>query len=199
MSEYSPAQKPQLSNSKSQKELDRADAEFKKFDAELKEMTLDSVNTAPKEDKEDQTKLSQKEIQKSKDIYLKPDRSIASVEKFNEKFRESYNFQKEYVNFVAENHEIIGETIEKWTKEFPGQPAEFWKIPTNKPVWGPRYLAESLKRCSYRIFSMDERQVVGADGMGSYTGKIIVDSVKQRLDAHPVSTRKSVFMGASGF
>lgn len=198
MSDQKPTSKPQVSHSKSQQELDRADAEFKKFDAEVKEMTLDSMNHAPKVETEG-PKLSQKEINNSKDIYLKPERTISSKEKFNEAFRDDYNFAKEYVQFIAENLEIIGETIEKWTKDFPGVPAEFWKIPTNKPVWGPRYLAESLKRCNYHIFSMDERQIVGADGMGSYTGKIVVDSVKQRLDAHPVSSRKSVFMGASGF
>jgi hypothetical protein len=197
MSEHKPTPKPQV-NSASQKELDKAEAEFKKFDEEVKSLTLDRMNAAPKEDTEE-PKLSQKEIAKNNEIYLKPERSIASQEKFNEKFRDEYNFQKEYVNFVATNHEIIGETIEKWTKEFPGQPAEFWKIPSGKPVWGPRFLAESLKRCNYHVFSMDERQITAADGMGSYTGRIVVDSVKQRLDAHPVSSRKSVFMGASGF
>jgi hypothetical protein len=198
MSEHKSAPKPQVSHSKSQQEIDRADAEFKKFDEEVKSMTLDRMNAAPKSETEE-PKLSQKEIAKSNDIYLKPDRTIASKEPFNEKYRDEFNFQKEYVNFTATNNEIIGENIEKWTKAFPGQPAEFWKIPTNKPVWGPRYVAESLKKCSYHVFSMDERQVVGADGMGSYTGRIVVDSIKQRLDAHPVSQRKSVFMGASGF
>lgn len=198
MSEYQSAPKPNLSHSKSQQELDKADAEFKKFDAEVKEMTLDRMNSAPKEETEG-PKLSQKEIRNSKDIYLKPERVISSQEKFNEKFRDAYNFQKEYVNFVAENLEVIGETIEKWTKEFPGQDCEFWKIPTNKPVWGPRYVAESLKKCNYHVFSMDEKEVIGADGTASYTGRMVVDSVKQRLDAHPVSARRSVFMGASGF
>jgi hypothetical protein len=197
MSEHKPAPKPQL-NSASQKELDKAEAEFKKFDEEVKSMTLDRMNAAPKQETEE-PKISQKEIAKNNETYLKPTRTIASKEAFNEKFRDEYNFQKEYVNFTAINHEIIGENIEKWTKEFPGQPAEFWTIPTAKPVWGPRYLAESLKRCNYHVFSMDEKQVTSADGMGSYTGRIVVDSVKQRLDAHPVTSRKSVFMGASGF
>lgn len=198
MSEHKSTPKPHLSNSKSQQELDRADAEFKKFDEEVKNMTLDRMNAAPKEETEG-PKVSQKEISNSKDIYLKPEKTIPSKEAFNEKFRKEFEFKSEYVQFTAQNNEILGETIEKWTKEFPGQPAEFWKIPSGKPVWGPRFLAESLKRCNYHVFSMDERQVVGADGMASYTGRIVVDSVKQRLDAHPVSDRKSIFMGASGF
>jgi len=61
------------------------------------------------------------------------------------------NFQKEYVQFIAENKEIIGETIEIWTRPFGGMPAEFWKVPVNKPVWGPRYLAEQIKRCYYLV------------------------------------------------
>lgn len=198
MSEHIPAPKPKV-HSASQKELDKADAEFKKFDEDVKSMTLDHMNQAPKEERDVQTKLSQKEIQNSKETYLKPERSISSKEAFNEKFRAEFDYQKEYVNFIAENLEIIGETIETWTKKFPGQPAEFWKVPANKPVWGPRYLAEQIKRCNYHVFSMDEKQIMGADGMGSYTGRIVVDSVKQRLDAHPVSARKSIFMGASGF
>ena len=30
---------------------------------------------------------------------------------FNEKFRKAYEFDKEYVRFIAENYEIIGESI----------------------------------------------------------------------------------------
>ncbi len=41
--------------------------------------------------------------------------------------------------------------------------------------------------------------IAGTDHMGTYTGNIVVDSIRQRLDANPASRRKSVFMGASGF
>jgi hypothetical protein len=191
--------KPEVSSSVAQKQLDVAEKQFEAFENQVKDLTLDRMNAAPKEDAEPQTKLSQKDIQKSKDIYLKPERSIGCKEKFNEAFREDYNFAKEYVQFTAENREVIGESIQLWTKAFPGQAAEYWTVPTNKPVWGPRYLADRIKGCSYHRLSMDEHKIVAADGMGSYTGQLVVDSIIQRLDAHPVSQRKSIFMGASGF
>lgn len=187
--------KPKVADS----ELNKLQSQFDKFEQEVKDLTVDRMNTAPKLETEPQTKLASSEIEKSKDIYLKPERVISGRDKFNEKFRDEYNFQKEYVQFIAENNEIIGEAIEIWTKKFPGQPAEFWKVPVNKPVWGPRYLAEQIKKRVYHRLSMDQKQMSASDGMGSYYGTMVVDNVIQRLDARPVSTRKSVFMGANGF
>jgi hypothetical protein len=189
--------KPKV-NSAGEMELEKAKQQIDKFESEVKEMTLDRMNMAPKQETEPQTKLSQSEIEKSKDIYLKPKRAIGSREKFNERFREKYNFSKEYVQFIAENNEIIGENIELWTKPYPGLPAELWEVPTNKPIWGPRYLAEQISRCNYHRLKM-QNTVNSSDGMGQYYGSMAVDSTIQRLEARPVSSRKSVFMGASGF
>lgn len=187
-----------MSKVKVETEIERAGKQFDAFDEQVKDLTLDRMNQAPKEDSESQTKLSQIDIQKSKEIYLKPKRAIGSTEKFNEKWRDSYNFAKEYVQFIAENKEIIGESIDLWTKPYPGCPAEEWLVPVNKPVWGPRYLAEQIKKKSYHRLTMQDRPI-GADYAGQYTGQMIVDSTIQRLDAYPVSTRKSIFMGANNF
>jgi hypothetical protein len=46
---------------------------------------------------------------------------------------------------------------------------------------------------------MDESKVTSNTMVGSMTGQLIVDNVVQRLDAVPVSEKKSIFMGASGF
>lgn len=184
-------------NSEGEKELQRVEEQFQSFDENVKALTLDNMNKAPKLETEPVYKLSQKDIEKSDDIYLKPIRTIGSKEKFNEDFREQYNFQKEYVRFIPENKEIIGEVIELWTKPFPGLPAEFWKIPCGKPVWAPRYVAERIKGCSYHKLVMQQTQTI-SDGMGSYYGSMVADQVVQRLDALPVSTRKSIFMGANG-
>ncbi len=180
-------------------ELQAAQDQFDAFDQNIKELTQDRMNQAPKLEVEAQTKLSQKEIANSKDIYLKPDKTVASRDKFNEKFRDSYNFAKEYVCFMAENREIIGETIEMWTRPFGGMPAEFWKVPVNKPVWGPRYLAEQIKKCAYHRLVMQQNVVTESSGYGQMYGALAADTIVQRLDAMPASTRKSVFMGASGF
>lgn len=197
--------KPKVS-SNSQKELDKCEKQFNEFQENVESLTLDRLNSAPKEEAEQQTKISNREAQKSDGIYLKPSRSIMSVnpktgekEKFNEKFRKDWEFDKEYVTFIAEHKEIIGETIEMWTHPYGGVPAEFWTVPTNKVVRGPRYLAEQIKRCNYHRLRMDDHKVISSDGVGSYTGQIVVDQVISRLDAYPVSERKSVFMGASGF
>lgn len=190
--------KPKATNSLAEKELDKAEKQFEAFDNQVKEMTLDRMNMAPKAEVEPQTKMSTKDIEKSKDMYLKPAKTIGCRDKFNERFRESYNFDKEYVQFIAENKEIIGETIELWTRPYGGMPAEFWQVPVNKPVWGPRYLAEQIKRCTYHRLVMQQAPV-GSDGMGQYYGSMAVDTTVERLSARPVSSRKSIFMGATGF
>ena len=192
-------EKPKAKNSESEKELDKVEQQFEAFDKQVKEMTQDRMNAAPKQDVEPQNKLSSVEIEKSKDVYLKPKRSISSKEKFNEKFRDDYNFQKEYVRFIPENREIIGETIELWTKPFPGMPAEEWAIPTGKPVWAPRYVAERIKGCQYHRLVMQQHVMTETNHVGQMYGSMAVDTTVQRLDALPVSTRKSVFMGASNF
>lgn len=191
--------KPKANTSLAAQELDKAEAQFQAFDDNVKQLTLDRLNEAPKREVEPQTKISQRDIEKSKDVYLKPFRTVASKEKFNEKFRGDYEFAKEYVQFIAENKEIIGEELDLWTKPYPGMPAEEWKVPVNKPVWGPRYLAEQIKRASYHRLTMVQSSLSGSDGMGQYYGAMAADSIIQRLDAIPVNQRKSVFMGTGSF
>lgn len=192
------AEKPKV-NSHAQRELDKTEAQFEKFDEQVKSLTLDRMNEAPKMETEQQTKISNRELQKNDGVYLKPDRAISCQDKFNEKYRDEYNFKKEYVSFIAENKEIIGESIELWTKPFAGVPAEFWKVPVNKKVNGPRYLAEQIKKCSYHRLIMNEQKITGSNQFGQEYGQLVVDSTVQRLDAHPVSERKSIFMGAASF
>lgn len=194
---------PRPKQTTAEKEITRLKGQFDQFEQEVKDLTLDAMNKAPVLETEMQVKMSNREIQKCNDIYLKPNRSISSREKFNEKFREQYNYAKEYVPFIAEHNENKGEMIETWTKRFPGQPAEFWQVPVNKPVWGPRYLAERIKACTYHRLSMDEKMdpsnMVESGHMGNIYGRIVADHTVQRLDARPVTQNKSIFMGAGGF
>ena len=192
------AEKPKV-NSAGQRELDKTEALFEKFDEQVKSLTLDRLNEAPKVETEQQTRLSNRELQRIDGMYLKPVNTISCQEKFNEKYRDDYNYMREYVPFVAENKEIMGDVIELWTKPFAGVPAEFWKIPPNKKVNGPRYLAEQIKKCSYHRLIMNEQKIVGTNQFGAEYGQLIVDTTVQRLDAHPVSERKSIFMGAASF
>ncbi len=190
--------KPKV-NSAGERELEKAEKQFEKFDNEVKAMTLDRLNQTAKQEREEQTKLSQNQIEKSKEIYLKPKKSIGCKEKFNEKYRSQYDFDREYVHFIAENHEVIGETIDLWTRPYAGMPAEEWDVPVNVPVWAPRYVAEQIKRKFYHVLKMDETKTVGSDGQGQYYGRMAVDTCVPRLDARPVSRNKSIFMGAGGF
>src|SRR6185503_2808728 len=180
-------------------EMDRLAKKFEEYDQKLKELTLDQMNKAPKLETEPQTQLSQNQIAKAKDIYLKPVKSIGSVENFNERFREKWEHSKEYVQFIAENKEMIGEAIEVWTKPYPGLPAEFWQVPTNKPIWGPRHLAEQISRCNYHRLISQESTIVSADGFGTYHGSIVVDNTVSRLEVNPVSQKKTVFLGSKTF
>jgi len=191
------ALKPKV-NSSAEKELDKVEAQFKEFDKQVQDMTLDRMNKTPKAELEPHLKMSQEDILKSKEIYLKPKKIISSREKFNEKWRDDYNFMKEFVYFTAENHEIIGESIDIWCKPFPGLPAEEWIVPVNTPVWGPRYLAEQIKRKYYHRLKMDESKMSPhAPGVDVY-GQMAVDSTIPRLDARPVSRNRSIFVGESG-
>lgn len=192
--------------SSSQKELDKAAEQFKKFDDNINSMTMDRMNTTPKEESAPQTKMSSKEQREANDVYLKPIKTIFAVDaksgkgqKFNEEFRKQYEFDKEYVQFIAENKETPGEIIDIWTRPYGGLPAEEWKVPTNKPVWGPRYLAEQIKRKSYHRLKMENTTITESNHVGQMYGALAVDSTIQRLDAHPVKKNKSVFMGANNF
>ena len=190
--------KPKTENSLVAKEMAQAEKQFDAFNESVQQLTLDRMNAAPKEEVEPVTKIAQSDIDKSNGVYLKPKRSLTSREKFNEKFRDQYNFAKEYVNFIAENREIIGETITMWTKPFPGMPAEEWDVPTGKPIWAPRYVAEQIRRKTYHRLTTED-SITGQDGFTKTYGQLVVDKVVPRLEANPVSTRKSIFMGANSF
>ena len=192
--------KPEV-NSFGQAELDKAEKKFEEFHDEMKEKAgtiapSKRMDLSRRSDAEMQVPLSQNQIHGAKDIYLKPSKANSPLEKFNEAYREEWNFQKEYVQFVAEHREIIGEKIEMWTKPFAGVPPEFWEIPTGKPVWAPRYVAEQIKRCSYRRLKTDNAIQTGGNSNMHFHGALVVDETIHRLDAHPVSSNKSIFMGA---
>lgn len=176
------------------KDLQKAVEKVDAFDASVAALTMDELSKTKKEECEPQVKQSNRELSKEDGLYLKPDKRINSKEPFNEKYRNECNFKSEYVSFVAENKEIIGETLELWTKPFAGLSAEFWKVPTNKKVWGPRYLAEQISRKNYTRLTMEDR-TVSSDSMGTYTGQMVASNKIIRLDARPVrsTSRDSMF------
>jgi len=189
-------EKPKVTNSAAAKELDQAAKQFDQFDQSIKDLTQDRMNQAPKMETEPQTKLSTNQISDAKEYYVKPKTVVSCRDKFNEKYRDEYNYMKQYVAFIAEHSELKGENIEMWTKPYAGVPAEEWVIPTNKPIFAPRYVAEQIKSKFYhRIVMKDSTTSRGSEG--SYYGQLAADTTIQRLDAIPVNKgRKSIFMGA---
>lgn len=190
--------KPVPQNSEAAKEMEKIEKQLDTFNDHINSLTHDRMNEAKKLEVEPQTKLSAQDTFNSKDIYLKPFRTIACQDKFNENYREAWNFDKEPVYFTAENREIIGESIDMWTKPYAGVPAEWWKIPVNKPLYAPRYVAEQVKRCYYHRLVMRDK-AVDSDSMGTYSGEMAVDTTVQRLDAVPAVKRRSIFMGSRTF
>ena len=188
------ARPPQV-NSAGERELDRAEKQFKAFDESVQSLTLDRMNEAPIKEVEQQTKIASKDRLETDGIHLRPHRSIGSKEPFNENYRKQYEFDMEQVCFIAENNEIIGEDIDMWTKPYAGMPAQWWKVPVNKIVYGPRHLAEQIKRCRYHRLRMEESVNTGQDGHGTYYGTMVADTTIPRLDARPASSSKSIFMG----
>ncbi len=184
-------------NSASQKELDKVEKQFEEFNDNVKDLVAARSSDAPSQDSEKQTKMSSNEIRNAKDIYLKPSKTLPDRQKFNEKFRKDWEYQQEYVNFVAEHKELIGETIEFWAHPFGGVGATYWEVPTNKPIWAPRYVAEQIQRKSYHRLVMTNT-TTQTSGVGTFYGQLASDTKIQRLDAYPVRDMKSHF-GSKGF
>lgn len=185
--------RPRL-DSEGQVELDKLDDQIESTMKENKEI-MENVSKIKTEERAPQREMSQWEKENAKEIHLKPTRSIADRVKFDEKWRKDFNFDMEEVCFMAENHEVIGEDITLWTKKYPGQPAQEWCIPVNKPVWGPRLLAEQLLNCKYSVFVQKDTAQLGNDYAGSYHGTIAVEKRVERLTARPVTQQKSLFSG----
>jgi hypothetical protein len=191
-------QKPRVSDPVAKAELDKVEKQLDNTQNEIRSMSFDKLNLAPTRDREE-PRLSQKEIDAQSGMYLKPNRSVGCKEKFNEDYRKEYEFSKEYVNFVAQNNEIIGESIDMWTKPFAGIPAEYWRIPVGKPIWAPRYVAEQIKRCRYHKLVMRDHIITEQNSMGQMYGAMAVEETVRRLDAHPVNQNKSIFMNSGAF
>lgn len=190
--------KPKVSSGFAQQELDKAEKQFEEFNENIQSLVSDRDILVPKHDAEAQTKLTSLEDANSKEIYLKPKRRIGGREPFNEKFRSAYEYDKEYVRVIAEHKELIGESIEMWSKPYAGVPSEEWIVPTNKPVWMPRYLAEQIKRKFYNRLVM-KQNTTQQTGEGTYYGTLSADTTVARLDCFKAPERKTLFVGNRNF
>ena len=182
-------------NSASQKQLDACQDKFDEFQENIESMTKDRLDKAPSMEMEQQTKMSSREVNKYDAPYIKPIRSIARPSGgkdgakvyWDEKNRAQRDRDWEYVKCVCENNEIIGEQIELWSAKWGCDPAHQWKIPTNKPVWIPRHIAEQIQQCKYHRLRMEDRPT-STDGDMTYYGSMSVDRTIHRLDARPTGS-----------
>lgn len=201
-------------NSKAQIDLEKAKENIDGFSAKLEEHHDKFMSTkhdmtdssSGKVASEPQHRLSQNEISNMSKIYLKPYKIAPCRDKFNEKFRADWEFKKEIVCFIAQHNELKGEEIDIVTRPMGGIDGMHWKVPTNKPVYGPRYLAEQIKKKSYiRYVAQNPNQARNAQEnipighMGIDYTDMIGAEVVNRMDAFPVTNSKSVFLSEKTF
>jgi hypothetical protein len=184
-------------NSEGQKKLEEVQAQLDHVVENAR--AVDSVEQReflPRREREEQTKLSSAE-QRKNIIVLKPIKTLFAVgQKFDENFREDYNYDKQYVDFIYEHNEEKGSTLEIWTRPYPGVPAEFWLVPANKPVSGPRYLKNQIDNMTYITRKYVEQKSVGSDYAGQYVGALEVQNVEERASTKEVSKKVKIFMGS---
>lgn len=178
-------------NSEAQKSLDTAQEQFNAFNNQVQSLNPFEVK-APVEEKERQTRLSNGELKKMDAPYIhwtklvnRPN-TTKTPSYWDEKYRAMHDKDWEYIKVTVENNEIIGEDIEMWTAEYGCDPAHFWKIPTNKPVYVPRLVARKIASCRYHRLVMEDRPTQSTGGMQFY-GAMAVSQTKQRLNAFPVN------------
>ena len=184
-------------NAEGQKELDRVESQVKQFSESIPAVNVER-SALPTREIESQTRMSQAEMNSSSVTYLKPKRTFPSREKFNERFRDEFNKLSEYVDFIAENHEVKGESIDFCIKKFPGVPVEEWVVPVNKPVSAPRYVKERIEECGYTVFTTTDK-TVGSEGGVMYYGQMVAEERKQRLSAREFIKKPRIFMGNHAF
>lgn len=170
------------------KELDKV---AEQLDSNVEKMASGDL-PAKNIETEQQTKISTREAQTCDAPYLKPERNFDCKAKFNEKYRAAWEHDRQYVRAIAENYEIVGESIAVWTKPYAGVPYEFWKVPVNKPIMIPRHLANQLASRKYIRYVMSENKVTSQDGYGTYTGAMEQKEYRSRLDARPISSNVTV-------
>lgn len=190
------AKMPQV-NEEGRKELAKADVQFNEVKRDFKETVTEVIErtiSLPECVPDHDIRRSTKELKQADVLVLKPLKSISDKSKFNEKYRKEWEEAWTYVKAIVENHEIIGESVECWTKKFPGDPAHFWRVPVNKPVMMPRLLAQQLAECKYHRIVMEEKAQSSGDGLTFYGAAQAVE-VRNRISARIIPESTKIAMG----
>lgn len=190
-------EKPKVQSPELKKEIDKLDTSLNAMHTEAKQDNDVSFIQTHNYDLEEQTKKSSRELSKENIIHLTPSKWLADGQKFNEAFRKDWEFAKMRVNFIAEHREMKGERVELWTHEFGGVGAEFWRVPVNCVVNGPRYLAEQMHKNGYKSKVMDEHALKDRLTSENYNEDHVPfgkDVFKKRINAQPYVARTTISM-----
>lgn len=178
--------KPKLNAGFAQKEVDRLDSEFDAKQEQMSSLTQDEMNKAPKKEQEPQAVLSKREEKSYDAPVIKPSQTVPGIGKRKPEQDSLRRQAWELVKVVVENRESIGESIELWHKApFGGEPCTFWQLPTNKPIYIPRFLADRIKKCNYHVLTTVE-QSIGRNEWGEMIGKMVATETRNRLDCRDI-------------
>lgn len=179
--------RPRLKTQEANIELEKIEGQFVEKENEMANLTMQERQNIPLQEDDTQTKLSKKQLDDMGYEIIKPVRRMGSQQKPNPKWQKEREHAWKLVKAILENKESPGETIEMWSHPFKGDPYDFWKLPTNKPILIPRHLANDIAACNYVQYKMEanEKQVVNEDGAATYIGKMVAKTKKARLTASP--------------
>lgn len=169
--------------------------EMKVHNASLAEEMMEARSVLPEVEEDRGFQYSKKEVAVQEVPVIRPRKSVSHPAPFNEKFRKQWNRGWQYVTAIVDNHELIGQDVECWTKQFPGDPAHFWIIPCNRPVKIPRLLVEQLNKCCYSRMTMEAQPTQQKDGAVFY-GAMKRESLRHRISARIIDdSSTSIAMG----
>lgn len=109
---------------------------------------MKEVGAAQKEhvDVELTTKISSKDKREDGVLYIKATIEIPTGGVKHPEMEKQRDYLYEWVKGVYENKIIGGEGIEFFLTGLPGDPYCLWKIPANRPVAVPRFVAQHLSK-----------------------------------------------------
>lgn len=131
------------------KDLENIAKKTAELTEEMSQLTVDKINEIAPEPTLDELKLTAK--QKASDegvIFVEPKRKFKGLGKLPEKLKREHARAWEYVKGIYENYVVNNEPVRFWHNgDFPGDPDCLWEIPSNKPVYVPRFIAKHLEEC----------------------------------------------------
>jgi len=185
--------RPRFLESEKNKEIEKVDLQIDALTQQMSALDQDTINKAPIRETEPQTLMTKAQEKYTDAPVIKPTKSMSAVGKPIPKQAKARKEGWEYVKVIAEHNELIGENIELWINPFAGDPCSYWEIPTNKPIYIPRFLAEHLATRNYHRLKMQDRPAtqltaeMHSDGMASQpSGQFVAKETIRRIDCRRV-------------